>query len=237
MNEDYLNPFNLAVSNDGKKLYVIAQDADKLMVVDTDNNTVLNNIKVGIHPHTVILNKNSEIAYVSNQWSDNVSVIDLLTSTIVDTLQTGNGPAGLALSADEKFLYVVNTFGSNLSIIDLEAKEEIKRLITGNNPTGTELSPDGKDLYVTSRRPSFTHFGEPLVSDLTLVSDSTHFLKKHLEIESAYMMENIAFTPSGDLAVDDIDPPQEPDYNSTGRRRLDDDTWHWYCRTKGRTGK
>jgi len=178
MNEDYLNPFNLAVSNDGKKLYV-----------------------VGIHPHTVILNKNSEIAYVSNQWSDNVSVIDLLTSTIVDTLQTGNGPAGLALSADEKYLYVVNTFGSNLSIIDLEAKEEIKRLITGNNPTGTELSPDGKDLYVTSRRPGFTHYGEPLVCDLTLVNDSTQLLKKHLGIESAYMMENIAFTPSGDLAV------------------------------------
>jgi len=201
MNEDYLNPFNLAVSNDGKRLYVVAQDADKLMVVDTDKNTVLNNIKVGIHPHSVILNKNSKIAYVSNQWSDNVSVIDLLTSRIVDTLQTGSGPAGLALSADEKFLYVVNTFGSNLSIIDLETKEEIKRLITGNNPTGTELSPNGKDLYVTSRRPGFTHYGEPLVCDLTLVNDSTQLLKKHLGIESAYMMENIAFTPSGDLAV------------------------------------
>ena len=201
MNEDYYSPFNIAVSNDGRKLYVIAQDINELIVVDTEKSVVLNKIKVGIHPHSIILNEDGKIAYVSNEWSDNVSVINLVTSKVTDTLRTGNGPAGLALSANGKFLYAVNAFGSDLSIIDLSTKEEIKRLATGNNPTGTALSPDGKLLYVTSRRANIVPYGEPLISDMTVVNDSTQKVLKHLHIESAHIMENIAFTPSGDLAM------------------------------------
>lgn len=201
VNADYYSPFNIAVSNDGSKLYVVAQDINELIVVDAEKSEVLNKIKVGVHPHSVILNEDGSIAYVSNQWSDNVSVIDLATSIVVDTLKTGNGPSGLSISTNGKFLYVVNTFGSDLSVIDLATKEERKRLATGKDPTGTELSPDGNVLYVTSRRANFTHYGEPLISDMTLVNTNTQKVIEYTPIESAHIMENIAFTPSGDLAM------------------------------------
>ena len=201
VNADYFSPFNIAVSNNGNRLYVVAQDADLVLVVDTESNEVLNKINVGVHPHSVLLSKDGTIAYVSNQWSDNISVIDLITLEVVDTIKTGNGPAGLSLSANGKFLYVVNTFGSDLSVIDLSTKEERKRLTTGNDPTGTSLSPDGKVLYVTSRRAKIAPYGEPLISELTLVNDSTQRVMKYMSIESAYMMENVSFTPSGDLAM------------------------------------
>ena len=201
INEDYYSPFNIAISNNGNLLYVIAQDADALLVVDTKNNKVLNKINVGKHPHSIILNHDNKIAYVSNEWSDNVSVINLTTLNVIDTLKTGNGPAGLALSANKDYLYVVNAFGSDLSVINLSTKEERKRLITGNNPTGAALSPNGKLLFVTSRRAKITPYGEPLISSMTVISDSTQTVMQHLNIESAYMMENVAFTPSGDLAM------------------------------------
>ncbi len=201
VNADYFSPFNIAVSNNGDQLYVVAQDADLILVVDAESNEVLNKINVGVHPHSVLISKDGKIAYVSNQWSDNISVIDLITLKVVDTIKTGNGPAGLSLSANGKFLYVVNTFGSDLSVIDLSTKEERKRLTTGNDPTGTSLSPDGKVLYVTSRRAKIAPYGEPLISELTLVNDSTQRVTKYMSIESAYMMENVSFTPSGDLAM------------------------------------
>ncbi len=201
INEDYYSPFNIAVSNNGKQMYVIAQDANQLLVIDIENNKVVDKINVGVHPHSVILSEDGRNAYVSNQWSDNVFKIDLPTTSVVDTLKAGNGPAGLALSANGNFLYVVNTFSSDLSVIDLSTKEERKRLITGNDPTGTALSPNGEVLYVTSRRANPSVYGEPLISDLTIVSDNKHEVMKHLSIESAHIMENIAFTPSGDLAL------------------------------------
>lgn len=201
VNADYYSPFNIAISNDGSLLYVIAQDANELIVVDAEKNEVLHKINVGVHPHSVILNEEGSFAFVSNQWSDTISIIDLVTSKVVDTLKTGNGPSGLSFSADRKFLYVVNTFGSDLSIIDLATKKERKRLATGSDPTGTALSPDGKVLYVTSRRANIAQYGEPFVSDMTLVSDSTQKVIEHTKIESAHIIENVAFTPSGDLAI------------------------------------
>jgi len=201
INEKYLSPFNMAISKNGILLYVIAQDSNELLVVNTKQKKVINKIEVGIHPHSVILSSDEKIAYVSNEWSDTVSVIDLETLKVVKELKTGNGPAGLSLSANGQFLYVVNCFGSDLSVINLTSEEEINRLTTGDNPTGTALSPNGKQLYITSRRPNISEFGEPMVSEITVVDDNNHKVSKNIAIKDAYMMENVAFTPSGDLAL------------------------------------
>jgi len=201
LDEDYYSPFNVAVSNDGSRLYVVAQDANALLVVDAQTHKELEKITVGQFPHSVILDNKGQTAFVSNQWSDYVSVIDLKTAQVVDTLLTGNGPSGLSLSADEKLLYVVNTFSSDISVIDLTSKKETKRLISGDNPTGIQISPNGKVLYVTSRRAKIVPYGEPLVSELTVIDGITQQVTEYKKIESAYMIENITFTPSGDLGL------------------------------------
>ncbi len=201
INSDYYSPFNLAVSKDGGRLYVVAQEGNALLVVDPENHKVLNKIKVGKYPYGVVLDEAGKIAYVSNQWSDDVSVIDLVTEKVSDTLKTGNGPAGLSLSADGKYLYVVNSFSSDISVIDLKNREEHKRFSAGNNPTGAELSPDGKTLYVTSRRALIAPYGDTLKSELTVVDESTERVIARRNIESAYLIENVAFTPTGDLAI------------------------------------
>lgn len=200
INADYFSPFNMAVTNDGKTMYVIAQDADQLLVVDLVQNKVINKIEVGQHPHSVIIDKAQERIYVSNQWSDTVSVIDLSTSEVIDTLITGNGPSGLAFSADGKFIYVVNTFGSDVSVFELSTKKEQKRLGTGNDPTGIALSPDGRQLYVTGRRVNIAPYNETLVTELTMIDDASQRATKK-NVESAYLMENVAFTPENDLAM------------------------------------
>ena len=199
VNATYLSPINLTVSADGKRLYVIAQESNALLIVDTESKKVINKIGVGNQPHSVILSKDGLKAYVSNQWSDNVFVIDLSAGKVADTLKTGNGPAGLALSSDGKALYVVNSFSSDVSVIDLHSNEEINRITAGNNPTGAKLTPDGKFLFVTSRRMVNVPYGEPLASELTVINDSSKRISEYKKIESAYLMENVAFTPHGDL--------------------------------------
>lgn len=199
INEKYLSPFNLTVSGDGKRLYVVAQEANALLIVDSETQKVLKKIKVGNMPHSVILSKVGSKAYVSNQWADNISVIDLNSQKVIDTLKTGNGPAGISLSSDGRSLYVVNSYSSDVSVIDLSKGEEIKRLTAGNNPTGIKLSPDGKELFVTSRRANIVPYGEPVVTELTVIDDSTQRVKEYKDMESAYMMENVAFTPTGNM--------------------------------------
>ena len=164
VNTRYLSPIDLSVSGDGKKLYVVAQESNSLLVIDAETNKVINKIEVGVQPHSVILSKDGKKAYVSNQWADNISVIDLTSAKVTDTLKTGNGPAGLALSADGKALYAVNSYSSSVSVIDLQSKDETNRITAGNNPTGIKLSPDGKNILVTSRRTNLVPYGDQLVS-------------------------------------------------------------------------
>jgi YVTN family beta-propeller protein len=201
VNAKYYSPFNLAVSPDGNYLYVVAEEGNALLVVNTESNRVIKEIEVGMHPHSVILSRDGKTAYVSNQWSDNVSVIDLEKNVVTDTLDTGGGPAGLALSADGNSLYSANSFSSDLSIIDLTSGAERKRLFTGNNPAGVQISPDGNTVFITSRRTLGLPYGDSLKCELTVVNDKMQRIAERRDIKQAYMMENIAFTPSGDLAI------------------------------------
>jgi len=201
VNAKYYSPFNLALSPDGKYLYVVAEEGNALLVVNTEKNKVTREIKVGVRPHSVVVSRDGETAYVSNQWSDNVSVIDLEEYIVKDTLRTGGGPAGLILSADGNSLYSANSFSSDLSIIDLTSGVERNRLFTGNNPTGVQISPDGNQVLVTSRRTLGLPYGDTLRCELTVVNDKKQRVAERLDIKQAYMMENIAFTPSGDLVI------------------------------------
>jgi YVTN family beta-propeller protein len=201
MNADYYSPFNVALSRDGSTLYVTAEQGNALLIVDIKKQKVIHKVKVGNHPHSVLLSNDEKTAYVSNQWSDNISVIDLDKLEVTDTLKTGGGPAELALSADKQFLYAVNSYTSNLSVINLQAKEEVKRLNTGNNPTGIQATPDGSLLFVTSRRTMAKPYGDTVICEMTMVNDKNQRVLERRNIKSAYMMENVAFTPSGDLAI------------------------------------
>ncbi|WP_346856303.1 beta-propeller fold lactonase family protein [uncultured Draconibacterium sp.] len=201
VNKDYLSPYNTAVSNDGTQLYVVAQDANELLVTDIEKKQILQHIPVDNHPHSIVLTNDGNIAYVSNQWADNVSVVDLANGTVTDTLETGNGPSGITLSKDEKFLFVVNTFSSDLTVIDLNKKKEIKRLPAAFDPAGIAVSPDGGKVYVSGRRGNMVPYGEPLVTEVIEYDAQKQRVKNVIGVGSAYLMENISFTPSGDLAL------------------------------------
>jgi YVTN family beta-propeller protein len=201
VNAKYYSPFDMAVSDDGKNLFVVAEEGNSILIVDTEKGKVTGKIKVGEHPYGIVLNKEGSRAYVSNQWGADVYVIDLKSKKVIDTLMTGDGPAGVALSADGQILYAVNSYTSNLSVIDLNTHEEIKRLDLGNNPTGIQSTPDGQYLYVTSRRTLSKPYDDTVRCEITVIDDKTRKISTRRDIESAYLMENIAFTPQGDLAI------------------------------------
>jgi len=201
INETYLSPYNISVSPDGSKLFVIAQEADALLIIDAKTNKVTDKIAVGERPHSVIINKKGDRAFVSNQWADNVYEIDIASLKIVDTLTTGSGPAELLFSPDEKFLYVVDSYSSEVSVINMQTKTEIKRLMAGNNPVAAVLSPEGNQIYVTSRRTLPMPFGTSPMTELTVIDVVTQRVKERKIFENAYIMENVASTPSGDMVI------------------------------------
>ena len=201
VNTEYYSPLNVAVSADGKFLFVVAEESNELLIVDRKRRKVTQEIEVGIRPHSVTLSLDGRTAYVSNQWSDNVSVIDLASGLVRDNLKTANGPAGIALSPDGQTLFAVNSYSSDISVIDLETGTERKRLTAGNNPTGLQANPDGSMLFATSRRTLSKPFDDSIRCELTVINTGSQRVAERKDIGAGYLMENIAFTPSGDLAI------------------------------------
>jgi len=55
LNEDYLFPFNMTISRDGSRLFVIIQEGNVLLVVDTETDKVIDKIFIGEKPHSVVI--------------------------------------------------------------------------------------------------------------------------------------------------------------------------------------
>ena len=208
MHETYVSPYNLEISEDGNKLFVIGQESNQLVLVDPHEGKVIEKIDVGERPHTVVLSKDGQSAFITNQWADNIYQIDLSSSRIVDTLATGSGPAGMVLSPEGEYLYVVNSYSSNISVFDMENKQERRRLKAGNNPVSIAMSPEGDEVFVSSRRSIPTpHMTSPL-TEMTVAGTKYQRVTERKLFKDAYIMENVAVTPSGDMAISTLIRPK-----------------------------
>jgi YVTN family beta-propeller protein len=201
MNETYVSPYNMALSGDGNRLYVVGQESDELVVVDLDSDHILEKIEVGRRPHSVVLSKDGAFAYVSNQWADNIYKIELKTSQVVDTLSGGSGPAGLAIDPEEKFLYCANSYSSDISVFDLNTLQEKRRLKAGNNPVSAAMTPDGSEVYVSSRRSVPVPLLTSPMTEMTVTTTRDQRVADRKLWKNAYIMENVRVTPSGDLVL------------------------------------
>ncbi len=157
-------PNGLALSNDGKKLYVTVEEpAGRIYVLDTDSGEILQTIKTGHTPMAPTLSPDEKILYVCNRFNNNVAIIDLATGETLRTIPVVREPVALALTHDGRFLFVANhlpTGAANvdymtsvISVIDTEKQAVIKSIPLPNGAIDLRemgLSPDGKTLYVPS---------------------------------------------------------------------------------------
>lgn len=204
----YVSPYNLAVSEKGDLLLVVGQESNELLVLDPAAGKVLSKIQVGEKPHSVALSRDGKLAYVSNQWEDNIYAVNLEESRVEDTLICGSGPAGLVLSADGKQLYCVNSYSNNISVFDLETNQERRRLKAGNNPVSAAITPDGSEVYVSSRRSvPVEHMTSP-ITETTVTGTRQQRVTDRIRWDNAYIMENVAVTPSGDMAITTLIRPK-----------------------------
>ena len=152
-------PAGIAVSHDGKKLYVAGNLSNRLLELDAATGKILRTWDVGVAPFDVVLCRNK--IYVSN-WGGrrpdadsltgpagrgtrvrvdersiasegSVSVIDLNGTNQTEIL-TGRHACALALSPDGKFLVAANAGSDTLSVIDTRTDKIVETICARQNP-------------------------------------------------------------------------------------------------------
>ena len=154
-------PTGLAVSADGKRLYVVGNVGNRLHELEAQSGKLLRSWDTGVAPHDVRLVGSK--AYVSNQGgrrpgqSDlvapagrgttvrvdpvrhianegSVTVIDLKEGTVRKEIMVGLHPCGLAVSPGGKYVVVANAGSDTLSVIDTASDRLMEKIWTRQTP-------------------------------------------------------------------------------------------------------
>jgi YVTN family beta-propeller protein len=195
------NPLNLALTPDGRELWVTCEAAASVIVVNPATRAKILEIAVGGQPHDVCFAPDGQRAFISNRLDDTVSVVEVATHQVVATLEVGDEPHGLIVDQQGKYLYVLNTSIDNISVIDVATLREIKRLSASRSPWSIALSPDGRSLLVTHALSRFIGDRQPAQSEVTVIDAERATVADRLVIPAANLLQGIAWHPRGDYAL------------------------------------
>src|SRR5271157_1049965 len=123
----------VAVTPDGKSVYVVNVFGSNVYVIDTTSNTVVKQIPVGFLPIGIGITPDGTRAYVAASYGP-VSVINISTNTVVAQVSVNNHPADVAVSADGSSVYVTDQI------------QAVAQINTSTNTVVAEI-PIGGDAY------------------------------------------------------------------------------------------
>ena len=158
-------PHGMAITEDGRTVYVSADGSSSLDVIDTATDKVVKTIDVGKAPNGVALTPDNRLLLVAVYDDNRVVFIDTSTQTVVATI-TVPKPHTIAISPDGKSAYVTVQEPGHfaLALVDLDTRSVVRAVALEKTPRDGEFSYDGRRFY-------FTQAGVSSVQVLDPVSD------------------------------------------------------------------
>lgn len=172
----------------------VANDNNKVSVIDTSNNTVINTISV-LSPDNIVkaiaITPDGRYLYVTN-LSNVVAVIDTCSNTVVTTITVGDFPAGIAVTPDGKYVYVANSglatsTSGTVSVIDTTTNLVIATIPVDRDPVGVAITPDGNFVYITNSKSD----------NVSVIDTATNTVVTTIAVGD--FPQGIAITPNGNF--------------------------------------
>jgi PQQ-dependent catabolism-associated beta-propeller protein len=140
-------PRRLALTPDGKQLWVSTELAAQVDVIDTAANRVIDKIdflppgmrKQDVSPVGIVMDRAGKKAYVTLGRADHVAVVDVATRKVEKYILVGHRPWGITFDRDQKRLFVANGASDDVSIIDVASGEVLKSVPVGHYPYGVAI--------------------------------------------------------------------------------------------------
>ncbi|MEZ4298236.1 MAG: c-type cytochrome [Polyangiaceae bacterium] len=152
----------IAVTPDGKEVWMAWPDGDLVAVVDTETDEREAVIEVEGRPSSVAVTPDGAFVLVAAAEASTVTVIDAATKEIVQTLGEEDGigrePRHVVMSPDGGRAFVSAYVGESVASLVRNEKRFWfeKSTKVGRRPTGMSVSPDGGTLYVAHFLPRGT---------------------------------------------------------------------------------
>lgn len=144
-------PFQLAITPNGRTLYSSNYEADTVSAIDLATNTVVTTFPVGNHPFGIAATPNGSRVYVTISAENKVVAIDTATNQLVGgAIPVGKSPFGIAISPDGTRALVTNSGDDDVSVLDLGTGQVIATVKVGEDPYGLAYTPDGSRAFIAN---------------------------------------------------------------------------------------
>lgn len=146
------DPEQIAISPDGKRLYISSEDAGELLVLDTQGN-VLARLAVGAQPEGVALSPDGKTLLATAEEANSVTVVDLVGAPkVTGTVAVGERPRSSAFLERNRAV-VAGEFDASLALVDPLRAKLLRTIHLGpEDRPMTILRGTGSQIYVTTGR-------------------------------------------------------------------------------------
>jgi YVTN family beta-propeller protein len=213
-----VNPGGIAVSEDGKRAYVVLNAVNTLGVIDLTASPakLIAQFPVGNVPNHVVIH--GKYAYVSNEGgrpatngdftntsdgtpivvdrndsftlTGTVSVVDLTQGKEVKTIPVGLHPAGMTIHGSN--LYVANSYSDSLSVINLQTNTIVRTINLSVPVEGGTFGSGPNDVAVTDDGQAYVTLGQAnAIAVIDLQGRDAHPVIGY--IPTAYFPTSIAY--------------------------------------------
>jgi YVTN family beta-propeller protein len=135
----------LALSPDGRTLWVVNPDADSVTAVDVRTLTAAAPVPVGRGPWAVAVTRSGTVV-VMNRADGSLT---LLAHGARHDVWVGPEPGGLALSADGRLAYVTVSSADEVVVVDLGERRVVERIAVGRQPWSIGVMAGGPGVPST----------------------------------------------------------------------------------------
>jgi YVTN family beta-propeller protein len=136
------DPFSLAITPDGTKVYVGNNSGDSVSVIDTNTNVVSATVPAVDSPNEIAITPDGTRAYVTNALTGSITVIDTATNLVTATVPVGVNPVGIAFTPDGTHAYMVDDGGNNAVLaIDIATNLVSATVPVGSSPEHIAITP------------------------------------------------------------------------------------------------
>jgi DNA-binding beta-propeller fold protein YncE len=150
----WLGPTAVAVSPDGKMLYLACERARQIAVVNLETRKTVRFFRLDESPTGLILmEKPSRLIITCAGKSNQTICLDGSSGLSLAAWPGGNGTCAPIVSRTDSTLFVCNRYDNTVSFIDMVSGRELKRKAVSREPVSASLSTDGETLAIANLLP------------------------------------------------------------------------------------
>lgn len=191
-------PADMAVSPDGKKIYIALDDRDEVAEADTTSRQVLRRIKVAGRPFGLAIDAAGGKLFVTCRNTDRLAVLDAQTLRETESIEVGTAPVAVAYcrTAAGDRLVVANSMSDDISVLSVSPLQELGRPSAGREPFAVAITPDGTRAFIANRMVRLVSVKTVPVSEVTEIDPMTARTVRREALDSAHQSEGICAVPS-----------------------------------------